>query len=69
MLEAGAVVRDVKTDRVGVVIGMNDGRVSLRPAGGGAPWSARRVDVCPAGPMEELRARVAEVNAWSGWGR
>ncbi len=58
------MVRDMKTERVGVVIGMNAGRVSLRPAGGGAPWSALQADVRTAEPMEELRARVAEVNAW-----
>ncbi len=57
-------MRDLRTGRVGVVLGMNAGRVSLRPAGGGAPWSARHVDVRAAEPMEELRARVAEVNAW-----
>jgi hypothetical protein len=57
-------VRDMKSGRVGVVLGMNAGRVSLRPAGGGAPWSVRREDVGDAEPMEELRARVAEVNAW-----
>ncbi len=62
--EVGMVVLDTVRNRVGVVLGANPGRVSLRPAGGGEPWSARPVDVRPAAAADALRAKVAEVNAW-----
>ncbi|MEU6174838.1 hypothetical protein ABZ832_23370 [Streptantibioticus parmotrematis] len=66
----GAVVVDTVRDRVGVVVGDDGpGLVCLRAPGGGARWKARSADVCPAGPMDELRARVAEVNAFRTWPR
>jgi hypothetical protein len=67
--QAGTVVLDTQADRVGVVLGCNPGMVSLRPAGGGPPWNARRGDVRPASPMDELRAKVAEINARRTWCR
>ncbi len=67
--ETGAVVLDRARDRVGVVLFMRDGRVHLRPAGGGEPWAAHPGDVSPASPSDVLRARVAEVNAARRWTR
>jgi hypothetical protein len=65
--QMGAVVLDTGTDRVGVVLGSNARTVSLRPAGGGEPWNVRRDAVRPASPLDELRARVAEINARRRW--
>ncbi|MDF2256402.1 hypothetical protein [Streptantibioticus ferralitis] len=67
--QAGAVVLDTNADRVGVVLGSNRGTVSLRPAGGGTPWNVRRDAVRPASPLDELRAKVAEINARRTWCR
>ncbi|PWI41120.1 hypothetical protein [Streptomyces sp. ICBB 8177] len=66
----GAVVVDTVRERVGVVVGEDGpGLVCLRAPGGGARWKARSADVCAAGPMDESRARVAEVNAFRTWRR
>ena len=67
--EAGALVRDTTRDRVGVVMGRHAGRVYLRPRGGGVEWTARAEELAGADENDELRARVAELNAAKGWGR
>ena len=41
----------------------------LRAVTGGLEWEAVPDDVRSADATDELRARVAEVNAYSGWGR
>jgi hypothetical protein len=67
--EVGALALDVKRDRVGVVMARQGGRVFLRPPQGGREWEALPEDVRPAQLLDELRARVAEVNAHGRWGR
>ena len=71
----GALARDRKTDRVGVVMGELAGLVYLRPVGGGVEWTARWADLEQLEPPAEdaagharLRARVAEMNAASSGG-
>ena len=71
----GALVRDHKKDRVGVVMGELAGLVYLRPVGGGVEWNARWADLEQLEPAAEdasgharLRARVAEMNAASSGG-
>ena len=67
--EAGAVVLDVARDRVGVVVDVDGSVVRVRQPEGGVTWLAQRADVHPACPMDELRAKVAEINARRWWGR
>jgi hypothetical protein len=71
----GALVRDLKRDRVGVVMGELAGLVYLRPVGGGLEWNARWADLERLEPTAEdaqgrarLRARLAELNAASSGG-
>ena len=72
----GSLMRDVKKDRVGVVMGELAGLVYLRPVGGGVEWSSRWAELEPLEPLEpaeqqahaQLRARVAEMNAASSGG-
>ena len=71
----GALVRDLKKDRVGVLMGELAGLVYLRPVGGGVEWNARWADLEQLEPAAEdaagharLRARVAEMNAASSGG-
>ena len=59
----GTLALDIKRDRVGVVMDTLGGRVYLRPPQGGREWEAAPEHVRPAGPAEEVRAKVAEVNA------
>jgi hypothetical protein len=65
----GSLVLDEKRDRVGVVMDRQGGRVYLRPPQGGREWEAAPEDVRPARAGDELRARVAEINAAGRWGR
>lgn len=67
--EVGALVVDAALDRVGVLMGEVGGRVQLRPVGGGLEWDAMPDEVRPATAYDELRARVGQANADSGWGR
>ena len=68
-VEVGALVLDSKRDRVGVVQAVLNGRVYLRPQGGGIEWDSLPGDLVAADRMDELRARVCELNANSGFGR
>lgn len=68
--EAGDLVRDTATGRVGFYVGKVGGRFVIRPVRGGREWHAEPADVQLATPLRELRARAAEINARSrrGWG-
>jgi hypothetical protein len=68
-LEPGTLALDTKTDRVGRVMARQDGLLYLRAVTGGREWEAEPQDVRPADATDELRARVAEINADSRWGR
>ncbi|MCQ4084628.1 hypothetical protein NGB36_29645 [Streptomyces sp. RB6PN25] len=61
----GEVARDVRTDRIGVVMAVVGGRTYLRPLGGGREWETAADDVVPVPPHEELSARLAVANARS----
>ncbi|QMU78751.1 hypothetical protein GXW83_26625 [Streptacidiphilus sp. PB12-B1b] len=64
----GALVRDTRRDRVGVVQAHLFGMVFLRPKGGGCEWEARPEDVAPADERDDFRARLADLNAASSGG-
>jgi hypothetical protein len=68
--EAGDLVRDTATGRVGFYVDSLAGRFLIRPVRGGLEWEAEPGDVQLATPLRELRARAAEINARSrrGWG-
>ncbi|MBW1604406.1 hypothetical protein JJV70_20330 [Streptomyces sp. JJ66] len=53
---------DERTDRVGQVMGHVGGRVQLRPPGGGREWDCPPEEVRAAGVLDQLRARVTEIN-------
>ncbi|MEV4947487.1 hypothetical protein [Streptomyces sp. NPDC053755] len=63
--EAGDLVRDAATGRVGFYLDSVAGRCLIRPVDGGRAWEAEPADVQPATPLRELRARAAEINARS----
>jgi hypothetical protein len=65
----GALVLDMRQDRVGVVMDRQNDRVFLRPPQGGPEWEAAAEDVRPARAGDQLRARVAEINAAGRWGK
>lgn len=68
-IEIGSVMRDAKADLIGVVAGTADGRVQLRPLGGGREWDVDPPDVEPVSPRDELKARLAAENERSTHGR
>lgn len=61
----GTAVRDIASNRVGIVMGHEGPYLQLRPLGGGREWDADPARVRPVGPAELLKARVAEANARS----
>ncbi|MER5207962.1 hypothetical protein [Streptomyces sp. NPDC002825] len=63
--EVGDLVRDTATGRVGFYVESVSGRFLIRAVQGGGEWEAEPVDVQPATPLHELRARTAEINARS----
>ena len=67
-LEVGTLARDTKVNRVGRVMGAENGRLYLRDVNGGREWEAEPGDVRRADANDELRARVAEANAAGRWG-
>ncbi|QMU78805.1 hypothetical protein GXW83_26975 [Streptacidiphilus sp. PB12-B1b] len=67
-VDVGALVRDVRRDRVGVVMGELLGLVYLRPPGGGVEWTALQGELEGADERDRLRARVGEMNAASSGG-
>lgn len=68
-IETGSVMRDVKADLVGVVAGAADGKIQLRPLGGGREWDVDPPDIRPLSPREELKARLAVENERAIHGR
>ncbi|MCC3770227.1 hypothetical protein K6I34_002680 [Streptomyces sp. UNOC14_S4] len=70
MPEAGAVVVDTRTGRVGEVIAYEgERRVVLRPPAGGGEWEADADVVRDATDAELLSAKVRFANAMSRWGQ
>ncbi|MEE1818326.1 hypothetical protein ACWEPZ_03230 [Streptomyces sp. NPDC004288] len=63
--EVGDLVRDTATGRVGFYVESVSGRFRIRAVHGGGEWEAEPLDVQPATPLYELRARTAEINARS----
>jgi hypothetical protein len=62
----GELAMDTRRKKVGVVTQHVGPYVQLRAPGGGTEWYARLEEVRPADAREELRAKVAERNAYSG---
>lgn len=62
-MRPGTCAVDVRSGRVGQVMGREGGYVQLRPPGGGKEWDCPPEDVQPAPPGEVLRAKVREINA------
>ncbi|MBT2391176.1 hypothetical protein ACFO9E_15655 [Streptomyces maoxianensis] len=62
-MRPGTYAVDVRSGRVGQVMGREGGYVQLRPPGGGKEWDCPAEDVRPAPPGEVLRAKVREINA------
>ncbi|MGW4912497.1 DUF7848 domain-containing protein [Streptomyces sp. NPDC004270] len=61
-IEAGTVVYDPRTDKVGEYRGNAGPYALLRPLGGGREWEARPESVRPATAEERLSAEVRAVN-------
>lgn len=59
----GGYAVDVRSGRVGRIMGRVGTYVQLRPPGGGKEWDCPPGSVRAATPGELLRARVREVNA------
>jgi hypothetical protein len=64
-LTPGAHVVDLRSGRLGVVVGHDGPYVRLRPLGGGREWDVDPRAVRRATPAERLRAATAYVNARS----
>ncbi|MGJ5737109.1 MULTISPECIES: hypothetical protein [Streptomyces] len=60
--EDGALVIDMKTDKIGYVMGCAGPYLQLRPPGGGREWDADPDAIRQATDTEVLRARVTEMN-------
>ncbi|MFE7842727.1 hypothetical protein ACFU53_43695 [Streptomyces sp. NPDC057474] len=58
----GALVIDMKTDKIGYVMGRAGPYVQLRPPGGGREWDADPDAIRQATDTKVLRARVTEMN-------
>lgn len=69
VLAVGELGYDSGADRVGVVMEVKTTCALLRPCGGGCEWEVPLGCLHPADHVDELRARVAELNAASRWGR
>lgn len=65
--DAGALVVDRRSGKVGVVRGKVGPYLQLRPPHGGREWDVPPEDVRPPTPTEELSAKVAVANR--RWGR
>ncbi|WP_406502835.1 hypothetical protein [Streptomyces sp. NBC_00212] len=61
--DTGALVLDTATGRIGIVMGHVGPCVQLRPPSGGQEWDADPDHIQAAGPIEELRAKVGQINA------
>lgn len=58
--EVGSVVFDANRGREGVVMAVGQGRINLRPKGGGCEWEALREHLRPTAGYDLGRSRVAE---------
>ncbi|MFF7181390.1 hypothetical protein [Streptomyces sp. NPDC008121] len=61
----GSYVVDIRTGRVGTVMGHEGPYLQLRPLGGGREWDAEPEGVREATSGERLSAATAHVNARS----
>ncbi|AXE80282.1 hypothetical protein [Streptomyces atratus] len=61
----GAVVKDTKTDRFGVVMGTIGGLIQLRPISGGLSWEVEPDGIEVLSSRQELTVRLAALNAES----
>ncbi|MFD9430524.1 hypothetical protein [Streptomyces sp. NPDC060002] len=59
---SGVYVLDARSGRIGEVMERLEGRVVLRPVGGGREWDCLPEDVEEAAPAEVLRERVRRLN-------
>lgn len=57
--KAGTVVKDTRRDLVGTYMDKADGKIWIRPIGGGLEWGADLVDVRTATPSECAGAQAA----------
>ncbi len=64
----GELAYDSRSDRVGRVMEVKVAYVLLRPPEGGREWGVPLGHVHSPDQADELRARVAELNAASRWG-
>ncbi|MEU9864042.1 hypothetical protein AB0D99_24525 [Streptomyces sp. NPDC047971] len=64
-LPIGSYVVDIRTGKVGTVMGHEGPYVQLRPLGGGREWDAEPDGVRAATAAERLRAATAHANARS----
>ncbi|MEU8526858.1 MULTISPECIES: hypothetical protein [Streptomyces] len=64
-LPIGAYVVEIRTGRVGTVMGHVGPYLQLRPLGGGREWDCEPDGVRVATAAERLRAATAHVNARS----
>jgi len=63
----GELAYDARHDRVGEVMELRRTYSVLRPCGGGREWEVPLGYLHKADRAEQLRARVAELNASSRW--
>ncbi|MEU4497444.1 hypothetical protein AB0F96_29350 [Streptomyces sp. NPDC023998] len=61
----GSYVVDIRTGRVGRLMGEAGPRLMLRPVGGGREWECVPHEVRPATAVERISATTAYVNARS----
>ncbi|MCY0933593.1 hypothetical protein [Streptomyces sp. H34-S4] len=68
-VDIGSVMKDTKAGRAGTVAGASDGKIQLRPLGGGMEWDVDPKDVERVSPRDELKLRLAAENERSIYGR
>lgn len=61
----GAVVKDLKANRFGVVMGTIGGVIQLRPISGGLSWDAEPDSIEVLSSRQELTIRLAALNSES----
>ncbi|MDT0309047.1 hypothetical protein RM780_19075 [Streptomyces sp. DSM 44917] len=67
-VEVGALARDSRSLRVGVVVGRQGQTYQLRPVKGGGVWDAPAEDVHPVSASDLLREKVRQANRRSTGG-
>lgn len=65
----GSVARDAARDEVGEVMEVQEGRIFLRPLGGGREWDAVPEDIEQLSAGDEFAARSAAGRARGGCAR